>query len=201
MKPWLARSRAWISLVILAPVIGAVVLSKPHVSINSWADFACEACGGMLFALGVFFRWWATLYIGGRKTNELTTDGPYSICRNPIYLGTFLLTLAVAVFLGSLTAVLGVLAVSIFYFQTTVSVEEDRLRERHGAAFDEYCARVPRIIPSLRSYRSPVAVELRMEGLQAEFVRTLRYVWLPIGCHLVTHLRSQAWWPDLNDWP
>lgn len=201
MKPWLARSRAWISLLVLIPVIAAVVLSKPRVSLDSWTDFACEACGGILFTLGVFFRWWATLYIGGRKTNQLTTEGPYSICRNPIYLGTFLLTMAVAVFLGSLTLVVGIFLVSIFYFQTTVSVEEERLLARHGEEFRDYCARVPRIIPSLRSYQSPVAVELRMEGLRAEFVRTLRYVWLPLGCHLVTHLRAQAWWPDLNDLP
>lgn len=198
MRSWLARSRGWISLAVLIPLGAIAVLSKPIVPIDSWSDFAFELFGCVLFTAGVWVRWWATLYIGGRKTDELVCEGPYSICRNPIYLGTFLLTLAVAVLLESLTLTIGVILVSVFYFSMTVSVEEQRLLRIHGSAFTEYCRQVPRIIPRPTKYRSPAAVELRIDGVRAEFTRALRYVWLPIGCHLITHLRAQTWWPNVN---
>ena len=201
LKRWLARSRAWISLAVLVPVGTAIVFSKPVAQIDTWADFGFDTLGALLFIGGVSMRWWSTLYIGGRKTGELVCDGPYSICRNPIYLGTFLLTLSAAVLVESLTLAAAILVVSTFYFFTTVSVEEANLRKRHGDLFDHYCERVPRIFPKVSLYQSEPHVELRMDGVRAEFLRTLRYVWIPIICHLVTHLRAQPWWPDLNNLP
>lgn len=198
---WLARSRAWLSLLVLVPIGAACLVSRPYATVDSWYDFGFEATGWTLFLGGVTMRWWATLYISGRKTDELICDGPYSICRNPIYWGTFLLTLAVAVLFESLTMTAAVIIVSAFYFFTTVYVEEANLQARHGSRFAEYCARVPRILPRLSVYRSPASVELRMDGVRAEFRRTLRYAWLPIVCHFVAHLRSQSWWPDWNDLP
>lgn len=201
LKRWLARSRAWISLAVLIPIGAAAIFSKPVTGIDTWADFVMEMLGGLLFVGGVCMRWWSTLYIGGRKTDELVCDGPYSICRNPIYVGTFLLTLAAAVLLESLTLTIAVFVVSAWYFFTTVTVEEAILRKRHGEQFAKYCERVPRVVPKLTLYRSAPYIELRMDGVRAEFLRTLRYIWLPIACHLVTHLRSQEWWPDLNNLP
>lgn len=198
MKPWLARSRAWISLLVLIPVGAVSVFSDAPFPIDSWTDFGFEALGCLLFVMGVSVRWWATVYIGGRKTDELVCDGPYSICRNPIYWGTFFLAMAVAVLLESFTLVISVGMVAVLYFRTTISVEEDRLLQRHGQAFVDYCERVPRLFPRFGTYRSPTIVNLRLDGVRAEFLRTLRYAWLPIACHLVTHLRTQNWWPDLN---
>jgi protein-S-isoprenylcysteine O-methyltransferase Ste14 len=201
LKQWLARSRAWISLLVLIPIGTACVFSRPNAAIDSWADFGFETLGWLLFSSGVALRWWATLYIAGRKTDELICDGPYSICRNPIYCGTFLLTLSVAVFMESLTFTVAVIVVSLSYFFTTVFVEEAKLRSRHGGAFTTYCQRVPRMIPRLRGYSSPSSVELRLDGVHAEFIRTLRYAWVPIAGHLVSHLRAHDWWPILSNLP
>ena len=35
-------------------------------------------------------RIWCNIYITGRKDKELCTDGPYSLCRNPLYLFSFI---------------------------------------------------------------------------------------------------------------
>jgi protein-S-isoprenylcysteine O-methyltransferase Ste14 len=43
---------------------------------------------------GATLRLWSTLYIGGRKRVVLVSDGPYSLCRNPLYVGTFLIALS-----------------------------------------------------------------------------------------------------------
>jgi protein-S-isoprenylcysteine O-methyltransferase Ste14 len=43
-------------------------------------------------------------YVFGRKSRELCTDGPYSICRNPLYLFSFLCGIGVAAQADSLWA-------------------------------------------------------------------------------------------------
>ncbi len=38
----------------------------------------------MLFLAGAAFRFWATLYLGGRKDAVVVDTGPYSLCRHPL---------------------------------------------------------------------------------------------------------------------
>src|SRR5690242_19500682 len=103
VKQQIVRSRAWMSVAIIAPFTVAAALSAPRISQNSALDLALGVAGWLCFSAGALFRWWASLYIGGRKHQELVLDGPYSVCRNPLYLGSFLLALSIAFFLHSLT--------------------------------------------------------------------------------------------------
>src|SRR5262245_44567857 len=86
---WWVRSRAWIGLLIMAPFAALSLVTPPLVSPGAWADLTGDMIGWTLFLLGAATRWWATLYIGGTKNKVLATMGPYSLCRNPLYLGTF----------------------------------------------------------------------------------------------------------------
>src|SRR3990172_5291830 len=119
-KSWLSRSRAWISILLLTPVGFLAAFSAPHVLPNSWAELGFAMVGWGLFLTGAFSRWWATLYIGGRKGNQLMHDGPYSMSRNPLYFGTFLIVLSIAAMLQSLIFALALLASSILYLIVTV---------------------------------------------------------------------------------
>jgi hypothetical protein len=56
-------------------------------------------------------------------------------------------------------------------------------------------------IPRWRRYHSPERVEVRLDGLQAEFLRSLRWCWVPFLCHVVLILRIQTWWPHYFDLP
>ena len=94
---WFAHCRGWVAIAILAPAAVVAGLSPLRYRPDTWGHFVCECVGWLLFTSGAVFRWWSTLHIGGRKSYELVSDGPYSITRNPIYLGTSLLTLSVAV--------------------------------------------------------------------------------------------------------
>ena len=192
---WISRSRAWMSMLLLTPVAVLAVFSVPHWPIDSWTTFWVECLGWSLFFAGAAMRWWATLYIGGRKSYELICHGPYSLCRNPLYFGTLLMAVAIAVLMQSLSFVIVLVVVSYFYLHVTVPVEEMYLRERYGSAFEEYCYRVPRFWPNWQRYQTPDVIEVRVAGLQAELIRALRWVWIPVVCHLLTHLRSHDWWP------
>ena len=51
--------------------------------------------GWVLVGVGVFGRIWSGSYISGSKNAKLVVDGPYSICRNPLYLFSLLAGLGV----------------------------------------------------------------------------------------------------------
>ena len=88
-----------------------------------------------------------------KKNEELTTTGPYSYTRNPLYLGSIIL--AVGFVIASRSWIVAVIAV-VFFLAVYVPVirgEEKYLRE-HFADFDEYCSNVPRLLPRIRPYRS-----------------------------------------------
>lgn len=52
-----------------------------------------ETVGLALMLVGIGGRLWSVLYIGGRKTVEIVSTGPYSVTRNPLY---FFLSIAAA---------------------------------------------------------------------------------------------------------
>jgi protein-S-isoprenylcysteine O-methyltransferase Ste14 len=201
LRTWAARSRGWIGIFLLAPFCVAVVFSVPRSLEGSWTDFIFDQFAWFMFFGGAAIRWWSTLYIGGRKSADLISEGPYSMCRNPLYVGTFLMVLSMAVFMESLTLGVGLLLASWIYLSTTVPVEEQRLRERFGSKFDKYCEEVPRLFPRLSSFRSAQTIEVRLNGLFSEGIRTARWIWLPLLCLLVVQLRSQPNWPHFFKLP
>lgn len=200
-RNWWVRSRAWIAILIIAPFALAAVVSPPPAVEGTWIDNGFDFVGWILFMVGAGFRWWATLYIGGRKLDMVVAEGPYSICRNPLYVGTFLMTLGIAFFLESLTFAIGIAAATTFYLSVTVSAEEIMLREKFGQKFVEYCRRVPRFWPRLRNFQTSAQLPVNIRGLRAEAVRCARWIWVPVLCEVVTHLRTEAWWPRLLHLP
>lgn len=200
-RNWWVRSRAWMSMLIMAPFAVLALLSEPSILRPSWADVTCDVLGWTCFVAGAAIRWWATLHIGGNKTSLLVTSGPYSLCRNPLYLGTLLLVLAVASFLKSLTLAGGVVVASIYYLAITVPAEERYLRHRLGRPYLEYCQRVPRFLPRLATFEAPTLIEVRRAGLVAEAWRAARWMWIPVVCEMISQARLEAWWPKLTNLP
>jgi protein-S-isoprenylcysteine O-methyltransferase Ste14 len=73
-----------------------------------------------------------------------------STIRNPIYVGAVLILIGEAVALASVVLVVyAVLMWWVFHF-IVVLYEEPTLREKFGAAYEEYCRMVPRWIPHRR---------------------------------------------------
>jgi protein-S-isoprenylcysteine O-methyltransferase Ste14 len=189
------------SILVIAPFAIAAAFSIPTFPPHSFADFLFRVAGWICFCAGAMFRWWATLYVGGRKHRELAIAGPYSICRNPLYLGSFLLTLSIAFFLHSLTFALGLLIAAPIYLLITVPWEEARLQEVFGGQFAAYRARVPKFFPRLGLLDSPPTVPVNLDGLRGELHISLRWLWIPLLAQAVAALRVQTWWPSLWQLP
>jgi protein-S-isoprenylcysteine O-methyltransferase Ste14 len=106
----------------------------------------------LLVAPGVWLRAYAAGYV--RKNAELTRTGPYAYTRNPLYLGSMMIAFGFAVAAASwvILIVLAVLFAAIYI--PTIQGEENYLRE-HFAGFDEYAAKVPRLLPRLTAAEFP----------------------------------------------
>jgi protein-S-isoprenylcysteine O-methyltransferase Ste14 len=76
----------------------------------------------------------------------LVTTGPYRFTRNPMYLGHLVFLSGLALVTRSPLAGL-LVAAHVPWFARRVARDEQRLRERFGPAYDEYCQRVPRWLP------------------------------------------------------
>ncbi|MCX7410493.1 MAG: isoprenylcysteine carboxylmethyltransferase family protein [Planctomycetales bacterium] len=108
--------------------------------------------GYALTGVGVIGRVWCLSYIAGHKTADLVTDGPYSLCRNPLYF--FSLLGAVGVGLGSSTLTFPLLVMVGFaiYYPAVIKAEAHKLAGIHGDAYQAYRQMTPALLPSLKHF-------------------------------------------------
>lgn len=77
---------------------------------------------------------------------QLVTEGPYALTRNPMYAGHLLFLTGLALLTRSPLAAV-VAAAHVPWFAHRVRRDEERLAERFGEAYAVYCERVPRWVP------------------------------------------------------
>lgn len=107
-----------------------------------------EAVGLFAIYVCIIGRGWCSLYIGGRKNTELVTTGPYSSCRNPLYLFSIIGAFGVGAQTGSIVLASLFAGVCWMVFRNVVLQEEVLLSERFGKAFRRYSNTVPRFRPT-----------------------------------------------------
>jgi len=146
---------------------------------------------------GAGLGFWARLYIGARKSDEVVSEGPYSLCRHPLYLGSVLLVLSGALFLKSLVFAGAMAVLATMYFTWTVPAEEEYLMARLGEPYREYRRRVNRLWPSFRHFRTDSRIAVDIHSLYLECARASRWIWLPVIGEIIGYLRAFPWWPRL----
>jgi protein-S-isoprenylcysteine O-methyltransferase Ste14 len=106
----------------------------------------------ILVVPGVWLRAYAAGYV--RKNAELTFTGPYAYTRNPLYLGSTMIAFGFALAASSLIIFVALAVMFTAIYIPTIQGEEGYLRE-HFAGFDEYAAKVPRLLPRLTAAEFP----------------------------------------------
>lgn len=114
---------------------------------------AAAAWSLVLVLPGLWLRGYAAGYV--KKNQELTQTGPYAHTRNPLYLGSMLIAAGFALALLSWAVAL-VLAVGFLIIYVPVIASEERFLRATFPDFDDYCQRVPRILPRLTSAQTKV---------------------------------------------
>jgi protein-S-isoprenylcysteine O-methyltransferase Ste14 len=131
------------------------LLGLPRVALG-WGN---TSLGGLLGLSGFLFAGWSIVeqFERGRGTpipkvasQELVTTGPYACTRNPMALGTILMYLGVAVWIGSIMAALIVALLGALLLSFIKQGEEAALEARFGEAYRAYRRRTPFLIPRLR---------------------------------------------------
>ena len=127
-----------------------------------WMSFSAST--NAVLALGVFFalaaavlRTWGAAYLGAgvvqdssMHADRMVAAGPYRYMRNPLYLGMFLHTFALALLMLPSGALFTIVAIGVVQLRLLLA-EEAFLRAKLGEPYRAYCAAVPRIVPSLRA--------------------------------------------------
>lgn len=128
---------------------------------TGWLGFSTATLAvlvlGTLFALaGALWRTWGAAYLGSHVVKDsamhghrMVAAGPYRYVRNPLYLGTFLHTFALALLTMPSGAAFMLVTVGLFQLRL-IGAEEVFLHQRLGEAYQAYCVEVPRLFPSLR---------------------------------------------------
>jgi protein-S-isoprenylcysteine O-methyltransferase Ste14 len=107
--------------------------------------------GVLIGLVGLALRAWAAGYL--HKQEVLTVTGPYAYTRNPLYLGSAVLALGVAIATRSwISSILLGVYFTVFY-SIVIRREENELRPRYEEDFDRYAAAVPIFFPRLSPVR------------------------------------------------
>jgi protein-S-isoprenylcysteine O-methyltransferase Ste14 len=113
--------------------------------------------GAVLIGIAAAIRTWAAAYLRSDVVHDtklhaasIVADGPYRRVRNPLYLGTFLLTLGLGLLASRLGFAVLVVGAAIRILRL-IGREESELAKTQGEGFREFCRRVPRLWPSLRA--------------------------------------------------
>jgi len=121
-----------------------------------FADLRIAALVGFLVALSGQLLRAGTIgleYIlrGGRNrevyAEQLVQGGIFAHCRNPLYVGNFVIVLGLAIASNSVLFLSVGVPFFFFAYWAIIAAEENFLRNKFGSEFEDYCRRVNRIVP------------------------------------------------------
>ena len=164
---------------------------------ESVRDFAIEWTGYALLMMGVGIRLWSILYIGKRKGEKLVTTGPYSLCRNPLYVGTLFIAAGAALCMENIAMLILTLGLMVPIHLLTVRGEERRLAERFGREYEQYRRRTPRYLPAFRRYQGPAEITVSVWAVRRATIETLAVMLIPPLGDLVEILHARGVLPVL----
>jgi len=131
------RYRSFVGILCL---IALLYLAEPSPS--------SVAVGFFFILAGTLFRAWASGYIN--KNTQLATKGPFSLTRNPLYFGNFILGLGIAIAGNNIYTYIIFFAFYLIFFPFLMALEHKRLKENFGETYEKYAAKSHSFFPKLK---------------------------------------------------
>ena len=138
----------------LFPLVYALLFFKSRPLIEDYRiaaiiGFVVALLGQLLRAVTIGLEY---IIRGGRKrqvyAEKLVQGGIFAHCRNPLYVGNFLILLGIGIASNSVLFLGFGLTFFAFAYWAIILAEENYLRKKFGQEFDDYCARVNRLLPN-----------------------------------------------------
>lgn len=155
---------------ILAAGLAVMLAWTATVRAVPYLEHPVEHLGLVSILACILGRAWCSLYIGGRKKQEIVDVGPYSISRNPLYVFSFLGAFGVGAQTGSLVVAVVFAAAAYGVFRVVVGREEAFLVQAFGPPYEAYVSSTPRFLPNLSLWRDADVLSIR----PVFFLRTVR---------------------------
>ena len=190
------RWRVIVTAVSLTIGLAVVLFSGPLRAQPFWFNATLVTLSWSTLGLGLAIRLWGTAAIAGRKGITVVCDGPYALCRNPLYWGTFLIAVSMTLFLQSEVFAVSLVPPVLLYLFAVVPAEERFLQHRLGSNYTNYCARVPRWWPKWSAVSLVRISPASSVGWYAECHRQIIWWLLPALAYATCVTRNLAWWPQ-----
>jgi protein-S-isoprenylcysteine O-methyltransferase Ste14 len=190
----IAWSRCAIGLLLAVVLLGAPGSLS---GLPRWLDELVGILGYVMLGVAALWRIWSELFIAGTKDGELASGGPYSMVRNPLYVGNFVgaVGLGFAVQQPLLGIALG--AVFALSYPAVIAREEENLARIFGERFHDYCARVPRWIPNWSLYSEPDTVTVTPRHMRRAILDAMWFLWAFAIWELIELLHGLNLLPNL----
>lgn len=157
-------------------VVLPVLLVVQPVWGNGQVPAGMDLLGILLIFAGVLGRFWAILYVGGRKDRTVVQEGPYSMCRHPLYLFSTIATAGLGLMLGSVVLAAVLAGGAFIILSRTAAGEEVVLRGLYGSAYDDYAAQTPRILPAIGQFRTGPRIDVDVHELRNNFLDAVVFI-------------------------
>lgn len=158
---FLFRYRSYLPFCILPLFILVIFTSETYLYYDGVYNTPLIVVAVFVGLLGQGIRIWVAGFVprdtSGRNTKEqkasvLNHTGLYSVCRNPLYLGNFLMMLAPIILLGNWLFIV-VFALSFWlYYERIIFAEESFLRTKFGQEYVDWTLKTPPFFPKLSGY-------------------------------------------------
>ncbi len=169
--------------ILTTRIVAALLILLPILSESVWPTRSTAVATALFFgaiflvAIASLGRMWCSLYIAGRKDSCLVTQGPYSICRNPLYMFSFLGAVGVGMATGTLMMPALIAVLFAVYYPFTIRNEEEKLQKLYGEAFTAYCRTTPRILPRLSLLVEPKEYTVNPRVYRNHIASALWFIW------------------------
>ncbi len=126
--------------------------------LNGTSSLSLWIAGFILMLFGIAFRIYSAGYLSGGHTTTIInadyicTSGPFAYIRNPLYLGNFIIGLALGVAFNEWYGYVVFIVHYITAYSILIPYEEKFLADKFGAMYKEYSAHTRRFIPRLKPF-------------------------------------------------
>jgi protein-S-isoprenylcysteine O-methyltransferase Ste14 len=108
----------------------------------------------------------------------LVTEGIFTHCRNPLYVGNILIIVGLGIMSNSLFFIALMIPLFLFFYQAIVLAEENFLRGKFGTAYDAYASHTNRWVPNLSGIGATLSsMEFNWKRVILKEYNTT-YIWL-----------------------
>ena len=167
MREWIFRMRGGIWTLLFLAILFMVRGTTPGII----------ALSVVIVALGQIWRCWSAGVIGlyrgeNVKALRLATKGPYSLMRNPLYFGNFVIGLGWSLIAGKWAVIIFAVSFFVLYVLVIIPHEEKFLRTKFGHEYEEYCKRVKMFMP-MKIDVSAITVPVDWEIIRKSEIHTI----------------------------